>query len=283
MNLLSYILSHNWAMTTKARNEMLLIAMQEKDLQMDEKSAPVLTMQVFHDVSMNGQDSKDVEDFRDSIVVIPIRGSMIKRRNWWVTSTEEIAEMINDAVEHRVAGIILDIDSPGGATDSIGVLEEAILNAKANNVRIESYINEMADSAGYYVAALTDKITAATRMAEVGSIGVMASILDTRKMMADFGLKEINIVPPESADKNKNYFEALDGKTEGIITEQLTPWALHFQNIVQSNRPLVGPEVLTGKTFYAYDGVNKGLVDKIGSMQMLIQDMITNRDLNFLT
>jgi protease-4 len=96
------------------------------------------------------------------------------------------------------------------------------------------------------------------------------------------GIKIIEIYPPESSDKNKTYRDAIDGKTQTMIDEVLTPLAVNFQNIVKEHRPVDESVdgVLSGKMFYAEDAIKAGLVDEIGNFETAlaaIQGIRTDR------
>ena len=91
------------------------------------------------------------------------------------------------ASDPRVETIVLDIHSPGGSV--IGVAETYTrIKSLAETKEVHAYINAMACSAGYYLAAAADQISAAPS-AIVGSIGVYCAILDASEYYAQLGVK----------------------------------------------------------------------------------------------
>jgi protease-4 len=108
------------------------------------------------------------------------------------------------------------------------------------------------------------------RMCEIGSIGTFAQLIDTREMDKKWGYKIVQVYPPESKYKNLEAREALDGKPERLIREVLTPYAIHFQNIIKENRPKLDTSVegiLEGRVFYAYDAISAGLIDGLMNLE----------------
>lgn len=281
---ISGIIGNELAVTTQGINlyippllkffETGVIASTEKD------PLKLLMYDGNHDVF---EDTADVST--DSLIaIIPIRGFMSKYGDWWCYGTEDYAMMLRETYEdERIKAIVLQIDSPGGQTDSVFPLESALA---IRNKPVITAVDSLAASCAYYVASLTDKIIAVNRMAQVGSIGVMTVIVDDRKLLKDWGIKLIEIYPPESKWKNKPQREARDGRTQLIIQEQLSPWAIHFQDMVKKQRLGLKEEtegILEGKVFYAYDALENGLVDSILTFDEIIEyafNFKLNEDIN---
>jgi len=119
-----------------------------------------------------------------------------------------------------------------------------------------------------------DKIYSMNRMCEVGSIGTYAQFVNDSEALKKWGYIIEEIYPPESKYKNLPEREAIDGKPDRIIKEQLTPFAIHFQNIIKENRPKLNQStegILEGKVFYAYDAVENGLIDGLMNLEQAIK------------
>ncbi|MBK8896648.1 MAG: S49 family peptidase [Candidatus Competibacteraceae bacterium] len=107
-------------------------------------------------------------------------------------SYQDIAGWLNDALKNpAVKAIVLSIDSPGGMADGCAQLGEQIVAARSVKP-IHACINDMAASAGYWIASAAEKISA-TKTSRVGSIGVRAMHIDMSKMLADIGYKVTEI------------------------------------------------------------------------------------------
>jgi protease-4 len=171
----------------------------------------------------------------------------------------------------RISGIILLLNTPGGSTLSVIRLEEAL---RSRTKPLVAVIDGLCCSGGIYVASFADKTVALNRMCEIGSVGAFCIITNFSGYYQKLGIKEHHIYPPESRFKNKGWRDVIDkGDDKYLIESELSPYALHFQNIVRQNRPNLktGTEgILEGKVFYAYDALNNGLIDGIMNFEQAI-------------
>ena len=217
--------------------------------------------------------------YAERIAVISITGMMTKyaRFNWDWDSLEWIVPGIDDVaalIEYvmkssDIDGVVLVINTPGGTTQSLIRIEEVL---KVRTKPVVALVDGMCASAGMYLASLCDRVIALNKMCSVGSIGVMVQLIDDSQFYKKNGIKIIEVYPPESADKNKAYRDAIDGKMQTMIDEVLTPLAVNFQNVVRAHRP-VNEEVegvLSGKMFYAEDAIKAGLIDEIGGFDRAV-------------
>jgi protease IV len=212
----------------------------------------------------------------DKIAVIPIEGVMTREGSWYDVGTNDIAEAIQNAFDDdSIQGLIIRANSPGGSVDSIFPLK-AVMAKK--NKPVVCAVDSYAMSCAYYMASLTDKIFAVDNMANVGSIGVMATLYNYDELYKQMGIKVIKVIPPESSEKNKPYNEAVNGNTDQFIKEELTPWAVHFQDTVKANRANLNldiPGTLNGRAFFANygteNGLTSGLIDGIMPFDDIVQ------------
>jgi signal peptide peptidase SppA len=125
------------------------------------------------------------------VAVIEIFGALAHHTGW-MWSYQDIAGWLNDALKNpAVKAIVLSIDSPGGLADGCAQLGEQIVAARSVKP-IHACVNDMAASAGYWIASAAEKISA-TKTSRVGSIGVRAMHIDMSKMLADIGYKVTEI------------------------------------------------------------------------------------------
>jgi protease-4 len=203
-----------------------------------------------------------------SIAIIPLAGIMMKHGFWWSYGVDEIAEIIRQAYRSdRISAVVLKTDTPGGATDSLFLLEE-VLSEKLKPTY--GYVDGMAASCGYIALSYCDRIYAINDMALVGSIGVYVQLLVPNKEKAYYSVKEI--YPDESGDKNAEVREALEGKDEKMKAF-LSKAALNIREKVTKNRPGVAAETLTGQIYYAYEAMPLGLIDGIRTMDQVVEEL----------
>lgn len=199
------------------------------------------------------------------VAVIYVVGPIVKFGNWCFWGADEYEWMLDQAYrDENVSAVVLKFHSPGGMVSAMSDLAE-ILGRR--NKPVIACISSACHSAAVYFAVHCDEIHATNaNICQIGCIGVMSTITDDRKMMENYGLKEIISIPPESKDKMDSYFKARDGDDSLLIEYELTPLALHFQNVVKENRPNLKADterLLTGGEFFAGDAMEAGLIDKI--------------------
>ena len=212
---------------------------------------------------------------KNLVAIIPLRGTMIKYGTMCSYGADEIAAAIDEAAANKkVIGIVLDIDSGGGAVDAVAPLVDAIRRAKAARKPVVARGDRCA-SAAYWTACECNEIMAANSISsEFGSIGVMMSFPDYAKYYEKEGIKIHTIYSNLSTYKNAPFEAAKLGKYDDIKTEELDPLARKFQANVRTKRAGKLNEeiegILSGKVFYAEDALKHGLIDSIGTLDRAI-------------
>ena len=208
-----------------------------------------------------------------SVAIIPVKGTMLKYGTLCSYGTTEIASKMQDAMlSKKISAIVLDIDSGGGAVNSISPLMQVIAGKSKPIVALA----DMDGSAAYWISSACDYVMAENRLSSCfGSIGVVNSFADFQPMYEREGVKFHTIYAPESKDKNQAFEKALKGDYELMQSEILSPLAIQFQNHVKQSRQkklkAETPGLLSGKMFFAEDALKAGLIDGIGNMQQAIQ------------
>lgn len=212
---------------------------------------------------------------KNMVAVIPLRGTMIKYGTMCSYGADEIAAAIDEAAANKkVTGIVLDIDSGGGAVDAVAPLVDAIRRTKAMGKPVVASC-DLCASAAYWTACECDEIMADNNISsEFGSIGVMMSFPDYAKYYEKEGIKVHTIYSNLSTYKNAPFEAAKKGEYDSIKTEELDPLARKFQANVRAKRAgKLNEEVegiLSGKVFYAEDALKYGLIDSIGNLDRAI-------------
>ena len=181
--------------------------------------------------------------------------------------------LIEYASKDDIVGVVLDIDSPGGSSNAIMPLINAINQVKAMGKPIIVHTDFCA-SAAIWVASQCDAIFMDNSLSEVGSIGAYATIFDNRQNLQT-GEKVITIYADESSDKNKGVREALEGKYETVKAE-LSELVSDFQAAVKAGRPDLKADaegVMTGAMFRTAKAIKLGLADGMASLQECIENV----------
>lgn len=134
--------------------------------------------------------------FEGCIGVVEIKGEIISSDiapslfSGGVDGSETIASQIGAAdAREEVKSMLFIIDSPGGSAVATRQVYDAVASLGKPSV---SYINEMATSGGYYVAAGTDYIVA-NPDSITGNVGARATLFDMSGLFEKIGLNETTI------------------------------------------------------------------------------------------
>ena len=211
----------------------------------------------------------------ETIAVYFIQGTITKN-SWWMFSTDEFIEQFaaNDG-NPNVLGHLLVISTGGGEAVHCDLASSLIRSSEKPTFAL---IDSWCCSGGYYYATACDKIYATSPNDRFGSIGVMMSTIDIRPMYEKEGVKFHDIFATDSTAKNSHYYEIMSGEYDNYRTDVLDPICGQFTGLVKETRPglVATPEnlVLNGKTFYAPQSKEYGLIDGVKSAQEIIQELM---------
>ena len=170
----------------------------------------------------------------------------------------------------QVVGHIFILNTPGGSASARIDYEQAIADCREKGKPTVAWVDGLCCSAGQLVASLCDRTVVMNGRNTMGCIGTMCAFWAVANGTVDKdGYRYIELVSVTSPDKNAEYRDAADGKTEKLQAE-LDKLGEEFRETVRQNRPLVKEEHLTGKTFDAQD-VMGALVDEIGDYNRAIE------------
>lgn len=170
----------------------------------------------------------------------------------------------------QVVGHIFILNTPGGAASARIDYEQAFADCREKGKPTVAWVDGLCCSAGQLIAALCDRTIVMNGRDTMGCIGTMCAFWGVANGTVDKdGYRYIELVSVTSPDKNAEYREAVDGKTEKLQAE-LDKLGEEFRETVRQNRPLVKEEHLTGKTFDAKE-VMGVLVDEIGDYNRAIE------------
>jgi protease-4 len=212
-----------------------------------------------------------------SVAIIPLKGDMIKEGTRCSYGTEEVAAALREAAQSEgIIGIMLDVDSGGGAVDAIAPMTEAIAYAQGLRKPVVASC-DLCASAAYYVACHCDRVMASNAISsEFGSIGVMTQFVDYAKYYEQHGVKIHTVYSDLSTYKNAPFEAALKGDYKAVKEEVLNPLARQFQQAVRLHRRQLNAEVegiLAGRMFWATDAKANGLIDAIGTADQAVEEV----------
>ncbi|MEX0910330.1 MAG: S49 family peptidase [Candidatus Paceibacterota bacterium] len=182
-----------------------------------------------------------------------------------VSSSEDIVDGIMLAEEDpEIKAVMVLIDSSGGD----GVAGEETANAlKTLSKPSVAVIRAIGASSAYWASTGTDKIYA-SKISDVGSIGITSSYLDQSSKDIKDGYKYIEL----SSAKHKNLgnpSRPITAEEKAIVLADLKKAHDVFVEEVATNRNLKIADVAklaNGLTFIGIDALKYGLIDEIGDI-----------------
>jgi len=143
-----------------------------------------------------------------------------------------IVQFIESASKDKtIKGIILNINSPGGAVVASKDITEAV---KKVDKPVVALIREVGASGAYWVASAAD-IIVADPLSITGSIGVFGGYLEFSELMSNYGVEFHSIKSGKYKDLG-NQFVNLTPEGEKILEDKLNIIHDYFVDDVNGNR-----------------------------------------------
>lgn len=211
------------------------------------------------------------------IAVIPVHGTLVKRTAGLdvasgLTSYTEIAAMLDAALaDPQVAGILLDIDSPGG--EASGSFELARRVREASAVKpVWAVANDSAYSAAYAIGSAANRLIV-SETGGVGSIGVIALHIDQSVKDANEGYRYTAV----TAGTHKNDFsphQPLTDEAKAELQAEVDRLYGLFVEHVGSMRTLATDDVRSTEAglYFGANAIAAGLADAVGTFESALAD-----------
>jgi signal peptide peptidase SppA len=211
------------------------------------------------------------------IAVIPVHGTLVKRTAGLdaasgLTSYTEIAAMLESALaDPQIAGILLDIDSPGG--EASGSFELARRVREASAVKpIWAVANDSAYSAAYAIGSAANRLIV-SETGGVGSIGVIALHIDQSVKDANEGYRYTAV----TAGTHKNDFsphQPLTDEAKAELQAEVDRLYGLFVEHVGSMRTLATDDVRSTEAglYFGANAIAAGLADAVGTFESALAD-----------
>ena len=176
--------------------------------------------------------------------------------------------------DKRIRGIILRIDSPGGAVGPSQEIYDEVLKTRESGKTIYASMGALAASGGYYIASAAEKIFANPGTL-TGSIGVIMAFSNAKGLMEKIGLQPEIVKAGEYKDIGSPA-RAMTQKERNLLQSVVTDVHQQFIEAVANGRNISVAEVtkiadgriLTGRQAYSLN-----LVDQIGGLQVSIDQL----------
>ena len=172
--------------------------------------------------------------------------------------------------DKNVKAIVLRVNSPGGSALASELIWRELELAKKEKPLVVSMGN-VAASGGYYIACNANKIVAEPTTI-TGSIGVFGAIPNFNQLADNIGINAEQV----STNNSPSYsvFEPMNQKFYDVTKEGVEQIYTTFVNRVATGRNMTFEqvnEIAQGRVWSGKEAKEKGLVDKLGSLNDAIE------------
>jgi protease-4 len=176
-------------------------------------------------------------------------------------------------------GVVVRLNCPGGSPSLSFEIAEYLKKFK-KDIPVHIYVESMAASGGYFIAASGDKIYS-NPYAIVGSIGVIMQKVEISGLAEKVGVQEDNL-SVGNFKQPLSLFKPVDEDGEEYLKSQLmNPTYELFVDYVATNRGIdketVKAEYADGRIFVASETVGK-LVDELITFHQLLENLTESED-----
>ncbi len=197
----------------------------------------------------------------DKIAVVELEGVI-------AASEDFVRQVKKYRKDTSIRGILLRINSPGGATVPSQEMYEEVRKTREAGKPIVVSMGSLAASGGYYVSCGSSRIVA-NRGTLTGSIGVVGEFLQVQDALGKLGisvktiktgrLKDAGSPTRNMTDEDRRYFQSL---LEDVHQQ--------FVQVVETERKLPHERVAAfadGRVFTGLQALELGLVDTLGTYE----------------
>lgn len=208
----------------------------------------------------------------NGVASIPIHGVIAHR----ASAVGRISSRVGTSVEHiradlqaalddeSVQAIVLDVDSPGGSVQGLAELGDE-LRAARERKPIVAHTDGLMASAAYWLASQADKVVA-TRSATVGSVGVIASVIDQHRALANEGFDPV-VVKSTPGKGGVQSTGAIGDADRADLQREVDAHHAMFVEAVAEGRRISAEQAATladGRVYLGDEAKAKGFIDAIG-------------------
>ena len=201
----------------------------------------------------------ELESSGKNVAVVELQGEISN-------SKEVVAELYKQVKNERVKGIVLRIDSPGGAVAPSQDIFRTVQKLKAKKPIVVSMGNTAA-SGGLYSALAASKIYCQPGTL-TGSIGVIMQIPNFRNIVGKVGVEMVTIKSGQFKDTGNMFREMTEPEKE-LLSKMIMSIRSDFVQAVVEGRGLKREDVekfADGRVIIGSEAKELGLVDEFGDI-----------------
>ena len=210
-----------------------------------------------------------------SVAVVSVKGVALYgvELQPFAFSTARLAETVTAlAADPQIAGIVLDINSPGGVVTGTPEAADAIYAARQRKP-VVAFVDPLAASAAYWIASQASAIVM-VGSGDVGSIGVFLLHVDFSAALEMSGVKPTFIFDGKFKTEG-NPYQPLSQAAQEYLQGQVATVGTDFRRAVARGRGLstatVAADFGQGRTLTARDALRAKMVDRVGDLALAVR------------
>ena len=212
---------------------------------------------------------KPLDESGKAIGVVTIAGEIVDGDAGPGTAGgDRIAELLDDALDDDLAGLVVRVDSPGGSVLASEEIRRAILRHKAKGIPIAVSMGNLAASGGYWVSTPGQRLFAEPDTI-TGSIGIFA-VVPTFERAADYWGVGTDGVRTTPLSGQPDLVAGFTPEVDAILQSAIEDGYRDFLSRVSKARKMTPErvdEIAQGRVWDGGTARQIGLVDQYGGLQ----------------
>ncbi len=204
---------------------------------------------------------------KEKIAMVEVNGAILD-------SYDIVRQIRNYRRDDEIKGIIIRIDSPGGAVAPAQEIYDEVLKVRADKKKIYTSMGSLAASGGYYIASASDRIFANPGTL-TGSIGVIMAFSNAEKLMNKIGLRPEVIKSGKFKDTGSP-LRSMTKKERQYLQSVVNDVHQQFVEAVAKGRNMDIKEAskfADGRIFTGRKAHEMKLVDDLGGLELTISKL----------
>jgi protease-4 len=200
-----------------------------------------------------------------TVAVVPVSGVIVDGNgngNGTVGGDELVALLDHLESDDRIEGIVLEMNTPGGAVLASAEVADRV---RSMDTPVVAWMRESSASGGYYISSAADKIVA-HRTTITGSIGVILEYVNAAGLADKVGVKPVIVKSGKLKDMGSP-FRALTPEERDVLQNMIDEAYADFVKAVAKGRDMSiddVKEIADGRLYTGLQASKNGLVDTLG-------------------
>ena len=193
--------------------------------------------------------------------------------NGMLMDSRDIVRQLSDyRHDPQVRGIILRIDSPGGAVAPAQEIYSEIMKLRADNKTVYASMGTVAASGGYYIACAADYVLASPGTL-TGSISAVMAFNNIEELTKKVGVKP-NIIKSGKFKDVGSPLRAMTPEEQNLLQDVVDDVHEQFVQAIATGRDLPLAEVqkiADGRIMTGQQALKLKLIDEVGGLEKTIE------------